>query len=82
MSESTPPATALEMLTVPAQRSERAGGKWMFALAASLILAVLGLGIIILDYSVRDEEASLLGSTSDRLQVSATGRAEVLSEWL
>ena len=82
MSESTPPATALEMLSLPAQRSGRVGGKWMLALASSLVLAVLGLGIIFVDYSVRDEEASLLGSTSDRLQVSATGRAEVLSEWL
>ncbi len=82
MSESNSPATALEMLSLPAQRSGRAGGKWMLALASSLVLSVLCVGIIVLDYSVRDEEASLLGSTSDRLQVSATGRAEVLSEWL
>ncbi len=82
MSESNVPTTALEMLSVPTLRSERAGGMRILALATLFVLVVLCIGIIFLEFSVRDEEAGLLASTSDRLQVSATGRAEVLSEWL
>ncbi len=75
MSESNVTTTALEMLSVPTLRSERAGGMRILALATLFILVMLCIGIIFLEFSVRDEEAGLLASTSDRLQVSATGRA-------
>ncbi len=82
MSESQPPTSALEMLAVPGPRARRAGGMRILALVTLLVLVALSIGVIFLEFSVRDEEAGLLASTGDRLQVSARGRAEVLSEWL
>ena len=43
---------------------------------------MLSIGIIFLEFSARDQEAEILENAEIRLQLSADGRAQVLSEWL
>ena len=79
---STSPASAQDYLELPGLKTLRIGGKRSLALAALLIIAVLSFGIIFLEISARDEESELVRNTELRLKISASGRADVLSEWL
>ena len=75
-------ASAQDFLELPGLRTKRGDGKRSLLLWALLILAVLSIGVIFLEFSLRGQQAELLENAEVRLQLSADGRAKVLSEWL
>jgi PAS domain S-box-containing protein len=79
---STSPASAQSFLELPDRRTYTGGGWRNLFLGALLILAVFSIGVIFLEFSVRDKEAELLRNAEVRLKLTADGRAQVLEEWL
>lgn len=82
MATSSGPASAQDLLELPRSPAPSRDNKRAIALAALLIAVVLSVGIIFLELSVDSKKTELLHNTELRLKISASGRVNVLSEWL
>jgi PAS domain S-box-containing protein len=78
----TSPASAQDYLELPGQQVARGSGLRGLLFGGLLVLGALAVGVVMLEYSMRGQEAELLANAEARLQLSADGRAKVLSEWL